>query len=320
MSSGVVGTTGVRVDGTPVVDIERTTPEAPDLQRLLARDGGPGVRGRGDGGVLARPRPAPRRRHRFARAVFTNLSQDHLDYHGTMEDVLRREGEAVHAGESPTARRLTSTTRGGAGSPATCPYARDVRAVRAGADVRADGRRDHGERHLVPRRRPRGPLAASRAVQRGELPGGARRGPVARHRRPDGGGGDRVDARRPGPGRARRGRTGVPGAGRLRAHAGRRRERAAGRATARDGPGDRRVRMRRRPRPRQASADGRGGDEPRRPRRSSRATTRAARTRSRSSPRSSRGARGRGRLRRRARPPRRDPRAPCARPSRATSS
>ena len=64
----------------------RTTPEAPELQALLAEH-----RRRGDAEVamevsshgLALGRVAATR---FAAGVFTNLSQDHLDFHGTMED------------------------------------------------------------------------------------------------------------------------------------------------------------------------------------------------------------------------------------------
>jgi UDP-N-acetylmuramoyl-L-alanyl-D-glutamate--2,6-diaminopimelate ligase len=80
---GVVGTTGVRIDGR-VVPFDKTTPEAPDLQRLLARMADEGVTAvamevsshgldqfRADG-------------VRYACAVFTNLSQDHLDYHPSM--------------------------------------------------------------------------------------------------------------------------------------------------------------------------------------------------------------------------------------------
>ena len=81
---GVFGTTGVRIDGRPV-PFDRTTPEAPDLQRLLA--------GMADAGVGAAAMEVSSHgldQHRvdgtrFACAVFTNLSQDHLDYHGTME-------------------------------------------------------------------------------------------------------------------------------------------------------------------------------------------------------------------------------------------
>ena len=34
-------------------------------------------------------------------AVFTNLSQDHLDFHGRPGRLLRREGHPVHAGLRP---------------------------------------------------------------------------------------------------------------------------------------------------------------------------------------------------------------------------
>jgi UDP-N-acetylmuramoyl-L-alanyl-D-glutamate--2,6-diaminopimelate ligase len=82
---GVIGTTGARIDGRSV-EIKRTTPEAPDLHRLLAkmRDEGVGglamevsshalAQGRVDGAL-------------FDVGVFTNLTQDHLDYHADMQD------------------------------------------------------------------------------------------------------------------------------------------------------------------------------------------------------------------------------------------
>src|SRR5207244_2214163 len=85
--AGVIGTNGARIDGSPVA-LARTTPEAPDLHRLLARMRSAGVRmvamevsshalaqQRVDGVV-------------FDVAVFTNLSPDHLDYHGTMRTYL----------------------------------------------------------------------------------------------------------------------------------------------------------------------------------------------------------------------------------------
>ncbi|MDE3085718.1 MAG: UDP-N-acetylmuramoyl-L-alanyl-D-glutamate--2,6-diaminopimelate ligase [Acidobacteriota bacterium] len=63
----------------------RTTPEAPELQRLLAaaRDGGKRA-------VAMEVSSHALREERvegtwFAAAVFTNLTQDHLDYHGTMD-------------------------------------------------------------------------------------------------------------------------------------------------------------------------------------------------------------------------------------------
>ena len=83
--TGLVGTIETRV-GDEVVDSVRTTPEAPDLQALLAVmvQRGVGavamevsshalVLGRVDGTV-------------FDVAVFTNLSEDHLDFHADLED------------------------------------------------------------------------------------------------------------------------------------------------------------------------------------------------------------------------------------------
>ena len=84
MTSGVIGTTGARIDGRPV-PLPRTTPEGPDLQRLLARMRASGVRG-----VAMEISSHALAQHRvdgceFDVVVFTNLSQDHLDYHRDME-------------------------------------------------------------------------------------------------------------------------------------------------------------------------------------------------------------------------------------------
>jgi UDP-N-acetylmuramoyl-L-alanyl-D-glutamate--2,6-diaminopimelate ligase len=85
---GVIGTTGARVDGQPV-PIERTTPEAPDFHRLLAD-----MLGRGVGAVAMEVSSHGLHQYRvggarYACSVFTNLSQDHLDYHGTIEQYYR---------------------------------------------------------------------------------------------------------------------------------------------------------------------------------------------------------------------------------------
>lgn len=82
---GVIGTTGVRIDGRPV-PLARTTPEAPDLHRLFAGmvlDGVDSVAMEVSSHGLAQHRVGG---VRFAVAVFTNLSQDHLDFHATMEE------------------------------------------------------------------------------------------------------------------------------------------------------------------------------------------------------------------------------------------
>ena len=82
---GVAGTTGVRIDGRSG-PLDRTTPEAPDLQRLLAR-----MRGAGVQAVAMEISSHALAQHRVDGvlldvALFTNLSQDHLDFHVTMQD------------------------------------------------------------------------------------------------------------------------------------------------------------------------------------------------------------------------------------------
>jgi UDP-N-acetylmuramoyl-L-alanyl-D-glutamate--2,6-diaminopimelate ligase len=81
---GVVGTTGAAV-ADEAIALARTTPEAPDLHRLLAL-----MRDRGVGGTALEVSSHALEQHRvdgvvFDLAVFTNLSQDHLDFHETME-------------------------------------------------------------------------------------------------------------------------------------------------------------------------------------------------------------------------------------------
>src|SRR5206468_932800 len=89
---GLLGTIESRVGGErrPAV---RTTPEAIDLQRafremLDAGDRSAAVEATSHGSALGRLD-----RVRFSALVFTNLTQDHLDFHGTMEqyfDAKRR--------------------------------------------------------------------------------------------------------------------------------------------------------------------------------------------------------------------------------------
>ncbi len=84
LAAAVIGTTGARVRGRPV-PLARTTPEAPDLHRLLAtmREAGVDV-------VAMEVSSHALAQHRVGGvrsdvAVFTNLSQDHLDYHPSMD-------------------------------------------------------------------------------------------------------------------------------------------------------------------------------------------------------------------------------------------
>ncbi|KUI37808.1 UDP-N-acetylmuramoyl-L-alanyl-D-glutamate--2,6-diaminopimelate ligase [Mycobacterium sp. IS-1590] len=98
--AGLVGTVGIRIDGRDQASV-LTTPEAPDLQALLAVMVEQGVDtvvmevsshaltlGRVDG-------------VRFAVGGFTNLSRDHLDFHPTMLDYFEAKAR-LFAPESPT--------------------------------------------------------------------------------------------------------------------------------------------------------------------------------------------------------------------------
>jgi UDP-N-acetylmuramoyl-L-alanyl-D-glutamate--2,6-diaminopimelate ligase len=99
--TGIIGTTGIWVDDR-VVPSARTTPEAPDVHALLAVMLEQGVTavvmevsshalvmGRVDG-------------MRFDVALFTNLTQDHLDFHGTMEEYYEAKATLFTAARSRT--------------------------------------------------------------------------------------------------------------------------------------------------------------------------------------------------------------------------
>jgi UDP-N-acetylmuramoyl-L-alanyl-D-glutamate--2,6-diaminopimelate ligase len=147
---GVIGTTGVRIDGA-VTPFPRTTPEAPDLQRLLA--------GMVDARVDAVAMEVSSHgldQHRvdgvrFACAVFTNLSQDHLDYHPSMEAYLAAKARlftpamsaiGVVNADSPEGRVIASpdlpTITYGVDSDADV-RARDVETSPAGIAFAVDG-------------------------------------------------------------------------------------------------------------------------------------------------------------------------------------
>jgi UDP-N-acetylmuramoyl-L-alanyl-D-glutamate--2,6-diaminopimelate ligase len=149
--TGAIGTVGAHVAGEPV-PIARTTPEAPDLHRLLRRMRDAGVTmvamevsshalDQGRVGGL-----------RFDAAIFTNLSQDHLDHHGSMESYFAakaslftgdRAKHAVVNLDDAWGRRLLDvrvpvTTFGL--DPAADVHAEDVRTEPDGLAFRVDGR------------------------------------------------------------------------------------------------------------------------------------------------------------------------------------
>ena len=138
-SAACLGTVGHRVGGE-ALPTTHTTPDAAELQRLLARH-------REAGGVVACLEASSHAldQGRLAGlsvdvAVFTNLSVDHLDYHGDLEEYARskrrlfealdEEGVAVVNAADPRGEEMAEAAR-----------ARGARVVRfgaAGADLRAE--------------------------------------------------------------------------------------------------------------------------------------------------------------------------------------
>jgi UDP-N-acetylmuramoyl-L-alanyl-D-glutamate--2,6-diaminopimelate ligase len=117
-TTGLIGTIETRVAGERRAG-SRTTPESLDLQRLFAE-----MRGRGVDAVALEVTSHALVLHRveglrFASVGFTNLSQDHLDFHAGMEDYFaakralfvpeRADAGAVNV-DDPFGRRLHEET------------------------------------------------------------------------------------------------------------------------------------------------------------------------------------------------------------------
>lgn len=86
--SGIVGTLGAVIDGQ-TVPLPHTTPYAGELQAILARMRDAGVK---SVAMEASSHALAQRRIDALRvnvAVFTNLTQDHLDFHGSMDEYFR---------------------------------------------------------------------------------------------------------------------------------------------------------------------------------------------------------------------------------------
>ena len=233
---------------------------------------------------------------RFAVLVFTNLTQDHLNFHGTMEAYFeakaalfaQAERAVVNVGDEwgQAARREL---------PDAITFDAELR--RARRDRAATCAARFNRENAI------GAALAARAL-------GVERDAIRR--------GIESVAGVPGPLRVDRGGPAVHRHRRLRPHARLARERAPRRARARRRPAHRRLRRRRRPRPRQAAADG-----PRRRRSSPTARSSPPTTRAREDPEAiaaevAAGALGRARAG--ARPARRDRARARRAPARATSS
>ncbi|MEJ4113316.1 UDP-N-acetylmuramoyl-L-alanyl-D-glutamate--2,6-diaminopimelate ligase [Corynebacterium kroppenstedtii] len=88
ISTGLIGTTGTRINGEKIPST-LTTPEAPNLQALFARMKKHGVSHvvmEVSSHAISLGRVAGTH---FSVAGFTNLSQDHLDFHPTIEDYFQ---------------------------------------------------------------------------------------------------------------------------------------------------------------------------------------------------------------------------------------
>ncbi len=142
--AGLIGTLGYRLGGQAFPG-ERTTPEASDLFRTLRR-----MRDRGARAVAIEVSSHALEQGRVAElgldaAVFTNLTRDHLDYHGTMEryfaakrrafDLLKEGGRAVVNLDDAWGRRLAAEipgalTYGEAGAVRPLAVTLDTRGIR----------------------------------------------------------------------------------------------------------------------------------------------------------------------------------------------
>ena len=96
INCGIIGTTGNRV-GSVMEEAHNTTPESIDLQRLFAR-----MRDAGDAAVVAEVSSHALDLYRpfgshFAVTAFTNLTQDHLDFHKTFDDYFNAKAKLFSA-------------------------------------------------------------------------------------------------------------------------------------------------------------------------------------------------------------------------------
>lgn len=118
--SGVIGTTGVRIAGASQPS-SFTTPEAPELFALLASMRDAGVRAV----ALEASSHALAQRRTYGlgvdAAVFTNLTQDHLDFHGTMAAYLDAKCRLFDGRNGGDGRKMTAVI--GADDPAAAAFA-----------------------------------------------------------------------------------------------------------------------------------------------------------------------------------------------------
>ena len=281
ISTGLLGTVQSVVGGQ-VEEVERTTPEAIDLQATFRR-----MVDAGDRACVMEVSSHALDLHRaagieFDCAVFTNLTQDHLDFHGTLDDYFGGQAAAVRArgGRRPRrGGRQFGRRVGCAGLPT-----RSRPRAHAGHDLRARAAR-RVSRENVRTTRPAPTFECHRGARRSTCACRCRASSTSTTRWARSPRRTRSAWRRTAPPKRSRPRSACPGASsrstRVRdsavlvdyAHTPDSLEnvlRAARELLDQAGGGRLIVRVRRgrRPGPREAAADGRGRAAPRRPRRS----------------------------------------------------
>ena len=127
ISCGLLGTIEQVVGGV-AEPVERTTPEAIDLQRTFRR-----MLDAGDRACAMEVSSHALALHRvdgvrFAAAAFTNLSQDHLDFHGSMEEYFAAKAR-LFDGRCPTATNAADAY--GSRLQATISYGDPTAQIRA---------------------------------------------------------------------------------------------------------------------------------------------------------------------------------------------
>src|SRR5215211_2578924 len=152
LSTGLLGTVTAIVGGEQRT-VARTTPEAIDLQRTFAE-----MLEAGDDAVVMEVSSHALALHRadaihWSAAVFTNLTQDHLDFHADMEDYFLAKRRLFEAGpqlavvnvDDPygarLARDLPDAIRIGLDSPEARVRATDLRGDASGTSFVVDGLR-----------------------------------------------------------------------------------------------------------------------------------------------------------------------------------
>ena len=156
LRTGAIGTMGVHISGRELPGA-RTTPEATDLQSILAvmRDDGVQFAVMEVSSIALEEHRVDG--FRYDVAAFTQLSQDHLDYHGDMESYFRAKARLFtpeHAAlgvvgiDDAYGRRLASEAAipvytWSMSDPQADWHAKDVRSMAGGSAMRVAG--PHGE-------------------------------------------------------------------------------------------------------------------------------------------------------------------------------